>query len=216
MPIRPMAVIGNDVLAKLQRHFGVWWFNNNWLPSGMIFTSADGTGTFGWDSSYVYVHSGDTSLSTALLGKLAEGLSFGGSWAKKRYFGTVVYLGAYSAQYIHIVTGKMTPNASANTYHHIGFKLIDDSLYGTVADGTTETTLLLETLTAAAYRILECIFIPGVECRFYVDGVDKGAITTNLPTGTQYANYMLYASTYNTEALDKPFKIYELRTFQEE
>ena len=122
----------------------------------------------------------------------------------------------YSAQNIHIATGNRPSTGAANTYLHIGFKLINDTLYGTVADGTTETTLQLETLTAAVNRRLECVLTPGTECRFYVDGVDKGAITTNLPTGTLKSFYMLYSTVHNTEAADKYFDFYEARTFQEE
>jgi len=77
-----------------------------------------------------------------------------------------------------------------------------------------ESTLTIETISAAVYRRLECVFTPGVECRFYVNGVDKGAITTNLPSGIGYGNYMLIASVYNTAAEFKCIQIYEARTFQ--
>ena len=210
------AETGNTILEKLQKHLGVWWFNNNWLPAGMIDTALSGSGSFDWCTYSVSGNSGTTSASYARLYKYALGLSNASSWDKKRFFGVFVRFYTYSAQNIHIISGFGPNTGAANTYQHIGFKLIDDTLYGTVADGTTESTLSIETLTAAGFRRLECILTPGTECRFYVDGVDKGAITTNLPTGTTYATYMLYSTVYNTEAVNKCFAIYESRIFQEE
>jgi len=207
---------GSSILEKLQKHLGVWWFNNNWLPAGMVSNGISGSGSFEWFSDAVRNRTGTTSASYAQLKKIARGLSYAYSWDKKRLFGVYVYFGSYSAQNIHIVSGQCPTTGAANTNYHIGFKLINGTLYGTVADGTTESVLQIETLTAAAFRRLECVLTPGTECRFYVDGVDKGAITTNLPTGTLKSFYMLYSTVHNTEAADKYFDFYEARTFQEE
>jgi len=207
---------GNSILEKLQKHLGVWWFNNNWLPAGMVDTATSGSGSVDWSSHYVTSNTGTTLDSYARLWKSALGLSAAYSWDKKRFFGVFVHFETYSAQNIHIGSGGCPNTGAANTYRHIGFKLINDILYGTVSDGTTEATLSLETLTAAANRRLECVFTPGTECRFYVDGVDKGAITTNLPAGTTYAEYMLGSTVHNTEAVNKTFRLSESRTFQEE
>jgi len=207
---------GNSILEKLQKHLGVWWFNNNWLPAGMVDTAVSGSGSFNWNMAYIRSDSGTTLDSYARLYKFARGLSDASSWSKKRFFGVLVYFGAYSAQNIHIVSGYCPNTGATNTPEHIGFKLINGTLYGTVADGTTEATLEIETLTAVAYKRLECILTSGTECRFYVDGVDKGAITTNLPTGTSYSECMLRSAIHNTEAAIKYFYLYEARTFQEE
>ena len=211
-------VTGNSILEKLQKHLGVWWFNNNWLPAGMITHGASGSGNAYWYASYVMSQTGATLNSYIQLYKAALGLSGAYSWDKKRFFGVYVYLDTYSAQNIHIVSGYCPGTGAANTYRHIGFKLIDDTLYGTVADGTTEaTTTAIETLTAAVYRRLECVLDPSIpECRFYVGGVDKGAITTNLPTGITDSDYLLCSTIHNTEANYKDFYFLEARTFQEE
>lgn len=210
------AETGNSILEKLQKHLGVWWFNNNWLPAGMISNAISGSGSFTWSVKDVESNTGITSDSYAGLTKEAVGLGSVASWAKKRFFGVYVYFGFYSAQNIHITSGACPNTGAANTGRHIGFKLIDDALYGTVADGTTEATHLLETLTAAVYTRLECVLTPGVECRFYVDGVDKGAITTNLPTTTSYARFLFKSTVHNTAAANKGFMLFEARTFQEE
>lgn len=207
----------NEVLKAIQKHLGVFWFNNNWLPSGMIANGVTGSGSISWSDAYVSIWTGATSGSYAYVKKDAWGISGAYSWDNKRYFGVHVYFSTYSAQYIHVVTGFLNlAGSSTNTFRHIGFKLINGDLYGTVSDGTTEATLPLETLTTSVRRRLECVLDPGVECRFYVDGVNQGAIATNLPAGTIRANNMLYAYVYNTEAANKYFYIYESRTLQEE
>ena len=216
--VAPLSVeTGNSILEKLQKHLGVWWFNNNWMPAGMVFNTVSGSGSLDWVTSLVTSKTGATLDSYALLYKITYGLSLTSySWDKKRFFEVFVYLETYSAQNIHIVSGENPNTGAANTRQHIGFKLIDGTLYGTVANGTTESTLQIETLTAAVYRRLECVLTPGTECRFYVNGVDKGAITTNLPTGASDSHYMLRSTIHNTEAADKYFYLYEARTFQEE
>jgi len=206
----------NSILTKLQKHLGVWWFNNNWMPAGMINSAMSGTGTINWYCESIDLNTGTTSGSYAYAIKTAWGLSRAYSWDKKRYFSVYVYLATYAAQNFHIVSGHAPTTGAANVDRHIGFKLINGSIYGTVADGTTEATLLLETPATTVYRRLECTLTPGVECRFYVDGVDKGAITANLPTGTTYAEYLARFSVNNTEAVNKYMDVYESRTFQEE
>ena len=168
MPIRPVIAggeTGNSILEKLQKHLGVWWFNNNWRPADMIDNVVSGSGSFGWYINNIKSATGATSGSYAQLSKIAKGLSNACLWGKKRFLGVLVYFDAYSAQNIHIVSGPCPATGAANTKYHVGLKLINDTLYGSVADGTTEATLALETLTAGVYRRLECILIPGAECR---------------------------------------------------
>jgi len=208
---------GNDILEKLQKHLGVWWFNNHWLPAGMLYSSITGSAYITWSEAFVLLNTGTTTGSSVYVRKDARGLSKAYSWAKKRYFGILTYFYTYSAQYLHIVSGAAPADSAVNNYNHIGFKVIDADLYATVGNGTAESTLFIETLTAAVYRRLECVFDPAIpECRFYVDGVDKGALTTNLPTGIPASMIMLYGSAYNTEAANKCLYVFESRTLQVE
>lgn len=207
---------GNAILEKFQKHLGVWWFNANWAPSGFISNGASGSDSLTWREGELELHTGTTSGSYAYCEKTCLGLSGVHSWTKKRYFSVRVEISAITAQNIHLVSGYYPQTGSANNLHHIGFKVVNDSIYGTVADGTTESTLLLETLTGGVTRRLEVIFTPASEARFYLDGVDKGAITTNLPSGAAYSEIMLGASAHNTENAEKSACIFESRTFQEE
>ena len=207
----------NSILRKIQRFKGVFWFNNHWLPAGMMGDGVSGTGAIAYGDYCLWLQTGATLDSHVYARKNVQGFSEAVSWDKKRYFGCHAEFLDYSAQNIHIVTGYVYDyKASGNTALHVGFKLINNVLYGTVADGTTESTLTIETITGTARRCLEVVFAPASEARFYVGGVDRGAITTNLPSGTTGAERMLDASVHNTEAVNKEIYIYESRTLQEE
>ena len=204
------------VLKDMTLTDGIFWFNNNWAPDSLS-SYVGGSGVVTWAYSYVRLNTGTTSSSYAHIRKVvAYPLKY--SWEAKRYFRAVVqFYWANTNAYLWIVSGYLDYNASGAIYQHIGFKMINGLLYGTVADGSAESTLLLEDLSAnsRAYRFLTYEYTPGVEARFYVDGVDKGAITTNLPSGSAYANYLFQASVYNTAAEAKLLYIYEARVFQE-
>ena len=164
--------VGNAILGYIQKYRGVFWFNNHWVPSNIMTHGASGSGVLNYYDVYLVPSTMTTLDSHVFVSKEAYGLSKAFSWGKKRYFGCFVYLGTYMAQNIHIVTGGIHDyKASGNTACHVGFKLINDVLYGTVADGITESTRTLETLTAAAYKRLEVVFTPeseASEARFSV------------------------------------------------
>ena len=72
---------------------------------------------------------------------------------------------------------------------NVGFKIVDNKLYGFANNGTTEWTVLLETFTAGTNMNLEMIFtgdsVNGYYYHYYVDGVDKGQLGGALgPSGT--------------------------------
>ena len=123
-------------------------------------------------------------------------------WDKKRKIRTVMSLDSVADVTVFLCSGLDV--ITTPTVEHVGFKIINNSLYGTVADGTTEATLLLQTITIDVYT-LECVFDPSIpECRFFVDGVDKGAITTNLPTTAWTGEYMpMHVAIRNDAAADK-------------
>lgn len=87
---------------------------------------------------------------------------------------------------------RLGGNASARG---IGFKVVDGVLYGSVGNGSIETTVVLETLGTGSffkYRTLRAVYTAGVKCEFYVDLSLLGTITTGLPsswdpvTGTHF------------------------------
>ena len=91
----------NDILLRLQKHLGVFWFNNHWLPIDMLRSGQSGSGSVAWYSSYVALSTGTTSDSYAYVDKSAYGLSGAYSWDKKRWFGVYVRIFRNTAQNIH-------------------------------------------------------------------------------------------------------------------
>ena len=206
----------NSILELIQQFNGIFWFNNHWLPEDMLTNSVGNTGNLLWRAKFVGLYTGTTLPAYARVSKEIE--SQAGepyTWGKRRLFRARVYIGTYSEQYFYIVSGPIQDiQTGVNNYRHIGFKMIDAALYGTVGNGTSESTLLLTTISSSEHVTLDCDFKPGVECRFHLDGVDKGAITTNLPSGTIGADEILHASVANTEAADKNFLLGVIRCLQ--
>jgi len=209
------ALSSAEVLATIQAAKGIFWWNNNWLPEGMLPKSLGGTGSVSWYNHDVQLIPGGDADSYAHIEKTVQA-PLPTTWDKKRYFRADVLIAKKITQNLHVGTGKVPNTGSGNNYNHVGFIVSDDIILATVANGTTESILLLETLVADGQdRILEVVYTPGVEARFYVDGVDKGVRTTNLPSGTLYSNMLFGATANNTSGFDKQLWIRQVRVYQE-
>ena len=195
---------------------GIFWFNNHWYPSGMLPDVEGGSGAVSYSSDNLQLRTGTTSSSYAYVYKHIGPLPQP-TWEKKRYFVCNVYMSDMNSNVIaYMIMGNAKYSSSASSDRHVGFKVVDGVLYGTVANGTFESHLELATLTSSERHELKVVFTPGVEARFYVDGEDKGAITTRLPSGTNYANKIFYASVYNKAAENKLLQVYQVKFVQEE
>lgn len=204
-----------EVPEWVQRSKGIFWWNNNWTPDGIIAKSTGGTGSVSWYDWQVWLVTGGTQDSYAHIEKLVEG-PLPTTWEKKRYFRADVLFVKKTTQNLHVGTGKYPNQGSGNTENHVGFVIQGDQIYGTVANGSTESFILLETLGANGLaKILEVIFIPGVEARFYIDGVDKGVRTANLPSGTTRAKILFGATANNLSNFTKQLWITQVRVYQE-
>ncbi len=127
------------------------------------------------------------------------------TWAKDRKIRTKVYFADNTAQTIWINADGGSNTTSVN--NHLGFKVLNGTLYGTVADGVTEATLDCGAVSGGGSHSLEIKFIAGVSAEFIVDGVSKGFIRQNLPTGTQYASNILIAEITTTENVIKTIRL---------
>lgn len=96
---------------------------------------------------------------------------------------------------------------------HAGFKLVEDELYGTVADGTTESELNLGTVVGS--HTLEAIFTPATDCSFYLDGVYQGKLETNLPSGDDAAEIFMCVAVKTLTTAEKSFTLSDWRFLQE-
>jgi len=187
---------------------GIFWWSMFDSVDGYTPT-VTGSASISAGAGGVSMATGTTSGSTGYFSKTPGALLATATWAKVRRLKTKVYFGQVTNQDFWVVSGDI------GTLRHVGFKVVNATLYGTVADGTTEATLSIETLTGTPTRMLEVVFTPGVEARFYVDGVDKGTITTNLPSGTAIAEYLFKVQFDNTAAENKIFSISEAMVLQE-
>lgn len=201
-------------IKDIMRWKGPWWYCNNWAPANFLDTEVWGSGSVGWGTYRMELITGATQGSGARVYKVVPR----GFWGVRRYFYVLVFINYYSDLYAHIGSGYVPSTTDGNTYDHIGYKLIGNTLYGTVGSGTAESTLTIETITSSVWRELECILDPSAgKVYFYVDGTYKGSITTNLPDPYGYYRFYLFgASIYNTVAADKRIQIYEARIVQEE
>jgi hypothetical protein len=105
------------------------------------------------------------------------------SFDKNKRFKTRIYFDTITNQEALIFIGS----GFIGTYEprHIGFKVMNAEIWGTVGDGTVESAIDTGiAYTAGSSHLLECIFIAGKSVAFYVDGILKGAVTSNLPIGT--------------------------------
>jgi hypothetical protein len=210
-------ILSNYILERIAKHLGPFWFNNHWAPTGMLPYIVGGTGIIFWADANLTLSTGTTAGSYAEVTKAAFGVGNSPSWNKKRYFAVLVAFTYGSSQYIHLVSGSLEDRTLPdNRSNHIGFKVIDDALYGTVgnSDTITESTLFLASVPTGP-DLLECIFDPSAgKCEFYMNGTYKGALTTNLPTGEEAAEEMFQASIYNTADVNREVVFSEVRTLQ--
>jgi len=121
----------------------------------------------------------------------SRGTQFQLSWDKERKFKTRIVLNTSTFQEAIIGIGRWRFDQIAR---HVGFYIINNELYASVCDGSTHNKQLIETFTASynspKHYVLMVHLIPGVECRFYVDGTLRKAVTSNLPSGAIDAEYI--------------------------
>jgi len=201
----------HNLIPNLQLLYGIdGIFFNTWFESlDQCPPVLTGSGTVTMSEAGVRLSTGTTisSVVSIMREPLYPIVPF--TWEKKRRFKTKVEVWAITNQEIFIVTGWY------GTTRHVGFKVVNNILYGTVADGTTEATTALVTLTGTTTMLLEAILTPGVKCEFYVDGTLRGTLTTNLPSGTDSAGALFYIRMTNTAAEDKRLWLNQWMMIQE-
>lgn len=106
------------------------------------------------------------------------------TFSRKSYFRTNISFTDIADQTIYVTVGNK------DTTNYYGFKVIDASLYGVTYDGTTEKTVLLQTITATTFN-LEARYLPGDKVVFLVESTEKGVISSNLPVPLETANIQL-------------------------
>lgn len=91
----------------------------------------------------------------------------------------------------------------------------DGNMYGLTRNGSSETSVLLQTYSASAEYKIELILTAGANAKFYINDVLKATTTTNLPSGGTYANYYFSAEMEATSGGGDIASIGEFKFLQE-
>jgi len=163
---------------------------------------------------YATLSTGTTANSVAYLRRELDQTLNAATWDKKRKFKARLFISSLPTgadDHVWVVSGER------DVYQHIGFKIVAGTLYATVGNGTAESTLSIQAVAAGDSLLLEAVLTPGVGCEFFVNGVSKGTLTTNLPTGTTYADWMVGLEAHNAStASDLNIRVGEYMLLQEE
>jgi len=122
------------------------------------------------------------------------------TWDKERRMRVGVKFEANTNQliYIHVGIHQVPDN------NWFGFKIVDNQIFGCVSNvGGEVLTGALKSFNAGDEFILEARLKPNQECRFYIDGVEVGVLTTSLPSGLNNASIIAYIQIFNTADEDK-------------
>ena len=192
---------GNAVVSSLRRkdfHLFIWFesgdgFGKNISSGGVIY----------YDGGYI------RSITNATNGDYNEfykmlytNYTQAFNWDKKRTVKWSIGFqnGGQTNCEHRIVTGGMQNLTDV----HMGFKIINGTLYATVANGTTETAVSLQSMSSNFFFIVEVQNIPSEgKVDFYVNGTYATTITTNIPTGTLSSEWLFDWHLINNEAVSK-------------
>jgi len=209
------AVSTDTILQQLVEYGKLYHLEERWdySHSGVTFTT--GSGSVLPQGSFLYLTTGATAASYAIIHRYFSGSN--PSWGYERY---AIYKVAFldnTNQISWLISGNSFTAKDSTTYTgvHVGFKVVDGNLYATVADGTTETEELLQSITALQVYTLEYHYTPNTSVEFYIDGNLVTTITTNLPPSDSTDVSALIAgsfSIYNTAAETKDLYIYSVRS----
>ena len=92
-----------------------------------------------------------------------------------------------------------------------GFRVTDNSLIGFVTDdGSSETTITLQTIALDTTYFIEAVFSPKDGVRFIVNGIERGFIQGGLPTGVHTNLWSLELKTTEAVAKNMLVQMFEL------
>lgn len=142
----------------------------------------NGTGTVTFYDDYSKVSTGATAGALAKIYKEIDYPLVPLTWEKER----ILKIAARIYSLVDNICDCWIGSGSPTGNEFIGFKVTAGKLYSRCLSSAGETVAEIMDLGASAYTVtlnLKCHLQPGVRCDFWVDGVQRDAITTNLPTG---------------------------------
>lgn len=155
-------------------------------------SAATGTGATTADGRGTYVESGSTAASTARASISALGLSLGLGQASVNYASTVEIVGDFMVS--NIASGTSTGNswlmlttasvAADPSTRSVGFKIVQDAIWGLTHDGTTLNLVNLSTSLSSGVLTQLRFVKSGGSVLWYVNGILKGSTATNVAAST--------------------------------
>lgn len=189
----------------------------DFLTYTTFFESLDG---FSVSASGVTAGFGGMIMQTSTTINTERGLSSEPStvapdWSKDSGFQTFLRLSATTAQLIYFGLGNLS--IGDGTEEGYGFKILNGTLYAISTDSngvsssstTVDITGSLDLTAMHTYKAIK----HGDSISYYVDGIIKATITTNLPTGSPAE--VIFYSIKNTEAANKSLDIAYMTVFFE-
>lgn len=199
-PLFTVDMEGNVVANSLKRN-DFHWFTT--------FESLDGYGNIGGTLSGDDLAVSTTNVinNVALIQKRIAGTV--DTWDKKR--SCKFYLNNDGITGISNVVATIGFGSTSGTLTLRRIQLLIDSngYQAMCANGTTTTKTMIS--GGGSVGTWEIVFNPGVDAKFYGDGVLKATLTTNLPTGTA-SSYMvlgIYLKTLTAEVQTLKFVYYD-------
>jgi len=187
-------------------------YYHTWFESlEAIAVTKSGSGDATIEHLGIIMSTGSTINSMVAIAKSPDYPMTIGTWDKKRRFKTRLGILRNTAQAAWILCG----HDIGGNVKKVGFKVVDDELFGIVNDGTGDVTTFLQKIVALGNYLLEAIFVPGVSASFYVDDTLKGQITTHLPSGTDESARVIAFRIENREAANKEMYFTEYKFLQE-
>lgn len=202
MRISPYISAGRDLFKN--------WFLLNIYPqakTGFIEEYKAGSGSWKIDESPLKLTTGNTiNSSIGVYANFDEAEIL--TWDKETRVNFWIIFHYDSDQLIWIVSGDW------KTGQYIGFKIIDDAVYGVCKKtGVEEQSILLQSIFPGL-KLLSYVLIPNTRVQFFVNGVYKGELTSSVPTGIVCANYPVELYVKNTAASTKILDLYLLEFLQ--
>lgn len=176
-----------------------------------VVQATSGTGSITVNFNLVELATGGTSGSAARVQSPVKHTITSPTWAADRTFATQIQVIDLQALF-HVGTGEVLDDDYVR--RHVGFKGDGGTLFGSVADGTTESTVELQDLSANDRLRLEARWTAGTDAEFFVDGTSQGTVSSNLPTGTTDADVLFNAMVENDTASDRDIELGEVRVVQ--
>ncbi len=124
------------------------------------------------------------------------------TWDKRRKIKFGFNMSTFTNQDINMMSGV---GQYGTTAQRIGFRVVGNQLYSVTCNGVTETTTSIQVVGTGTTYELEARLTPGVNVLFYVGGNLVATHTTNLPSGTANANWMLDFAVRTGENVIKTF-----------